>query len=1197
MKEKKIKSDKHTNKKCNRILKIMKISFLLFFCCFFTITAENIFSQQKELSLNLRNVTLKKAIWEIEKTSDYVFLITDEARQEMKKEVSIKTNKENIQTILEGIFNGTNLGYKIVERQVFVYKNRNIKPAEIDELIIIEPEQQKKTITGKITDESGQPIIGANIVEKGTTKGIVTDTDGNFSLNVAPNALLQISYIGYLPQEIPVTGKTSLRIILQEDTWALDEVVVVGYGVQKKINLTGAVDQVTSEVFEKRPITNITQGLVGVIPNLNINISDGKPTNSPSYNIRGTTSIGQGGSALILIDGVEGNPSMLNPNDIESISVLKDVASASIYGARAAFGVVLITTKAASKGKVSVTYGSIFSSKRPTTVPDNITESYPWAKNFNDSWVTYFDAGTTPSTIDLSMRFSQEYLAEIKRRWENPSLPREEVDPTTGEYIYFYSTDWYKELYKNNMFAQEHNIAVSGGGDVASFYVSGRYNGEDGLFRYNSDKYTMYNLRSKGVVNITNWLQLDNNTEYSKMNYHQPMAVADYSGTNIWRSMGDNNPPLGTMFNTDGTLTHSAAFTAGDLYLGKSYADIQRMMVKSRTGLKGEFFNKSLIVQMDFAYSNFNYSHKQVRNQVPYSRYKGVTSYAGTRTNDMEERRATTDYLTTNVYANYIKTFNEKHNFNLLAGFNYEESVWKNLTVIRNGIVFEDAKDIYLTVGENTLLAGGYEKWRIAGEFFRLNYNFDERYLLEINGRYDGSSKFPKNEQWVFFPSVSVGWRLSQEPFWKVSDKALSNLKIRASYGSLGNGSISPYAFNEQFRISKSGRILNGILPQKTSVPGVIPDKLVWETVTTGNIGFDIAALNNRLGLTGDAYIRWTDDMYTVGPSVPAIFGASVPKGNYGKMKTYGWEITLNWRNQFKLTGKPFNYDIKFTLADYKSKITEYYNPEMRLSDYYKGKIIGEIWGYKVDGLFMSQEDIDNSASQKNVPARNTRRNYVGDLKFSDLDGDNVIYHGLNRVGDSGDKVIIGNYAPRYIYGITLAADWNGFFLSSFFQGVGKQNWYPSNEARFWGQYNRPYNAYPRWHEKNMFRPELQNFNAYLPLLTGYQTQSSRALGPANDRFLQNVAYLRLKSAVIGYTIPKHISRKISANDLRIYASGENLLTWSPLYKWTKDIDVSNVFGSGSNATGEDFNSDNKRGDGNNYPLLKSISFGLSITF
>ena len=1055
---------------------------------------------------------------------------------------------------------------------------------------------QQDLISGTITDQTRKPVTGATVTNLRTNQSVTTDSSGNFSIDGTTGDQLEISHPSFGITTATVSQLTNFSITLgkkgdriNDRESLIDEVVVVGYGKQKKINLTGSVDQITAETLENRPVTNVAQALVGASPNLNLKMLDGKPTQSPAFNIRGTTSIGQGGNALVLVDGVEGDPRMLNPNDIESISVLKDAASASIYGARAAFGVVLITTKTAKKGRTSVSYGTSLSLLKPTTTPDLMTESYPWAKSFSDAWSRWNDNGNTPTAINKTLPFSPAYLEEIKRRWEDPSLPRIEINPTTGEYQYFYSTNWYKELIKDHWYAQNHDLVLSGGNEKAQFYLSGRYNGQDGMFRYNSDDYNMYNIRGKGNINLTDWFSIENNAEYSTTNYHQPLNVGEGSG--IWRNMADEGHPLAPLLNPDGTLSFSAAYTVGDYYYGKNYRDRKQVFFKNRTAATAKFFDNALKLSGDFTFQNNTLETHQRRVPVPYSRFKGVIGYTGSNTNDIEERRARTDYIATNIYANYITSLMDVHNFNALAGFNYERSTYKNLTASRNGLIYSDADDINLAFGQSIVTNGGYQRWAIAGGFFRLNYDFDGRYLFEFNGRYDGSSKFPTKQQYAFFPSASVGWRIVKEPFWKVSPQAVSDLKLRASYGSLGNGNITPYAFTENFRIYQSDRILNGVRPQATSQPGVVPEGLTWETVTTGNVGLDLEALSKRLTFNVEMYRRWTKDMFTVGPTLPAVFGTTVPKGNYADMRTTGWEISLAWNDKFNVASNPFKYNFKFILSDYKSIITKYNNADKLLNDYYEGMTVGEIWGYKVEGLFRTQEEIANSPYQGNLPNTNTRKNYPGDLKFKNLDGDNVIYQGLNRVGNSGDKTIIGNSEPRYIFGVNLGADWNGFFVSSFFQGVMKQDWYPSPESRFWGQYNRPYNTYPTWHQDNMYREELQNFDAYLPRLVGYTAQGGRALGTPNDRYLQNAAYIRLRNLQVGYSLPEKWISKIHAQKITVYFSGENLWTWSPMYKWTRDTDVTSIYGSDPDLSG------GTSGDGYNYPMLENYSLGLNINF
>ena len=1056
-------------------------------------------------------------------------------------------------------------------------------------------------ITGTVT-ENGDPLPGVNVIIKGTTTGTATDINGRYSINVPDgNAVLQFTFVGYVSKEAVVGTSRIINMEMEEDSRQLEEIVVVGYGTQRRANLTGAVDQITAETFENRPLTNMTQALIGVVPNLNIDMADGKPTGSPDFNIRGTSSIGYNtsGSALVLIDGIEGDPRTLNPNDIENISVLKDAASASIYGARATYGVILITTKSPTKGKTSITFTSNVSIKAPTAVPDNINDSYPWAQNFSDALSRWNDDGRVPTNVNKTMTFSQEYLDEIKRRWENPSLPRYDVRPN-GEYWYFYSTDWHKLLYKDRHYAQDHSISVSGGNDIASYYVSGRYNGQDGLYRYNTDLYSQYNLRARGSVQLARWLKVENNTEFSNMRYRQPYNTGE--GSNIWRNMADEAHPLAPLTNeTDGTLSMSSAYTVGDMYLGKSFGQFQQRVVSSKFNATADFFNKSLVIRADYAFRSTDYGHSIIRSQVPYSRYQGVISYVGTDTNDFQERNHNTLYQATNIYADYDLSLNKTHNFHFLAGYNYEQSVYKNTEVRRNGIITNGIEDISLAIGDNIELSGGYTKWRIAGGFFRVNYNFKERYLLELNGRYDGSSRFPEGQQWGFFPSASVGWRISQEGFWNVNPKVISNLKLRASYGSLGNSSMNAYTFSENFDVGLSDRIIGTTRPQRTGKPNVIPASLTWETATTGNIGLDIDALNRRMNFSADFYRRWTKDMYTTGPTLPAIFGSTVPRGNYARLETTGFEFSIAWRDQFSLARKPFRYNVRITLADHTAKITEFINPEMLLSNYYTGQVMGEIWGYRVEGLFRSQEEIDNHPSQSNIQNRSTRKNYVGDLKFKHLEDDenDFIWYGLNRVGNSGSKTIIGNSTARFTYGVTLGADWNGFFFNSLFQGVLKQQWFPSRESPFWGQYNRAYNRFPRWHEGRQFKPELQNFDAYFPLLTSnLGREEHRPLGTPNDRYLQNVAYIRLRNLTFGYTIPANLTNKIGISNMRVYFSGENIWTWSPLYKYTKDFDVANLRGSGSSRSGlsSSRQSDND-GDGFNYPTLKTFSLGLSVTF
>lgn len=563
------------------------------------------------------------------------------------------------------------------------------------------------------------------------------------------------------------------------------------------------------------------------------------------------------------------------------------------------------------------------------------------------------------------------------------------------------------------------------------------------------------------------------------------------------------------------------------------------------------------------------------------------------------------EYLATNEYVEFEDTFAGKHYFKALLGYNYEQETYKNTYSYNDDLLTPDVTNINLAMGiDNRSITGDYYRWRTVGAFARINYAYADRYLIEVNGRYDGSSKFPQRQRWAFFPSISVGWRLTEEPWFKVSKDALSNIKLRASFGALGNSNVGNYAYDETFSFD-NGRIINGAKVRYTSAPAPIPESLTWETAQTLDFGLDMSFLKGRLSFTGDYYIRKTLDMYTVGPTLPDVFGASSPKGNYAEMTTRGYEMTIRWNDSFNLAGKPFNYGLKASLVDYKSIIDKFNNRKKELStaayntNYYAGMVVGEIWGFVSNGLWQNQADIDAAeagalaAGQKYynplMQTSKTYKLYPGDIKFEDLNGNGYIDRGQNTVDDPGDRKIIGNSEPRYIYSFGIDLEWNNIFLSAFFQGVGKQDWYPSNEASvIWGQYNRPYAQMPKWHLNNYWTED--NPDAYLPRYAGYYAPFYKGTNNANTRYLMDVSYIRLKNLQVGYTLPAKWTDAIKMKKVSVFFSGENLWTWSPMYKYTRDIDVTaNIYGTDSVLS--------STGDGFNYPTLRSYSLGLNITF
>lgn len=1188
-------------------------SFVLFWfmgmsVCF----ASSIYSQGTLMSIKAYDQTVKEVFNLIEQNSEYIIFYMDNT-VDLNRKVKIHVKNQQIEKILDELFKGTDTAYAINDRQIVIYK-KELSPIvrEVTEI------EQTYKISGKVVDSQGEPIIGANILEKGTTNGTITDTDGNFSLNVKSiTATLVVSYIGYKTNEVKVVGGKSTIIALNEDSEALDEVVVVGYGTQKKVNLTGSVDQVTSDVFEGRPSSNVTQMLEGVVPNLNILLSDGKPGRTADFNVRGTGSI-NGGSALVLIDGVEGDPSLLNPNDIESVSVLKDAAASAIYGARAPFGVVLITTKNAKEGKPKIIYSSNYTLQSPQNVPDIVADGYVWAEHFYEAYYNYNHSN--PSGINKTQQFSVAWLEEYKRRHDTGdfgTIISDGTIGTKGRYIYYpKGTDYYDLLYKDHVFSQSQNLSISGSDGKFDYYLSGRFFSYNGLFdsKEQTDKYKTYNLRFKGGYQLTSWLKVNNNFELSDNKYYNPITYSEGSGV-IWRNIADEAHPSSPMFNPDGTLSYSAVYTVGDLLYGKSGITTKNIALKNTTSFNAIFFNDKLRINGDFTYKRTSIERTRKNVRSPYARSvdddgNSIIEYiTGTRSS-LSETVSRQNYLATNIYAEYEELFKERHSFKAMAGWNYEKSNYKSIYAKNDNLLTDGVENINLAMGtDNKSITSNWTAYQFGGAFFRLNYAYDERYLLEFNGRYDASSRFPNDQRWAFFPSASIGWRISQEPWFKIDPKYISNAKLRASWGELGNAvGLGNYQYKQVLSVSTSDYILNGLRQSYMSSPLALPSGLTWETATTYDIGTDLVFFDNRLTLNADYYVRKTTDMIVAGPTVPDVFGASSPRGNYADMSTYGYEISLEWRDHFELAGKRLNYSIKGTLADYYSKIDKYNNINKSLNthanqslygNYYEGMRIGELWGFVSNGLWQDQSSIDaaemkaQAAGQKYynplMSTSKTYKLYPGDIKFEDLNGNGYIDRGQNTVDDSGDRIIIGNEEPRYIYSFMFSADWNNIWFSAFFQGVGKQDWYPSNEASiFWGQYNRPYNQMPSWHLNNYWTEDKPN--AFLPRYTGYYSPFFNGHYNANTRYLMDVSYLRLKNLQIGYNLPTSWMKKIRLSNIGIYISCENLFTWSPLYKYTKDINVSNIGPS-------DIDLNSGSGDGYNYPMMKSISLGLNMTF
>lgn len=1141
-----------------RIFKIMKLFFCFLVACISTAFAGEAYSQSAKVNVKVVQGHAKEVLKQIESQTDYLFVYNSD-KINLNKKVSIDVTDETVSQILEQVFGESDVNYVMQGNNILLTK----KSIQRKENFHNEVSQQnpKIEIKGTVVDANGDALIGASVVEKGTANGVITDIDGKFSLTISDNGMLEVSYIGYETKVISVGNQRTFTIALTEDVGALDEVVVVGYAVQKKVNLSGAVSTVSTKQLENRPVTNVGQALQGTVANLNVTIGSGQATDSPSFNIRGTTSL-NGGEPLIVIDGVISSAWVLNnmtPNDIASISVLKDASSCAIYGSRAAFGVILVTTKTGQSEKLTVSYNNNFSMRSNTQMPDIISDPYEVAQ-----WRNYM-------SYPWYNLYTEEQLAYAKKVSEDPSVSPYFLNPD-GTYTYFGSTDWVNEGYKDAAFSMSHTIDVSGKTDKINYYLSAGYNFTDGMIKYGTDKFKRYNLRSKLDFKITDNWTVSNNTTLTIKDYDAPDGLGKSYYWEINRTS-----PLEMPWNPDGTWTEAGAALFGNFDSG------------GRSKEKGDHLSTQFTTRWDiiknvlFVNGNFSYTTDKNRNSwhyLPVDYYDGpdrapfyINEISGAGGNSSFSKNITFD-----AYATFTKTFKEKHSITAIAGFNQEEYRYENTSYSRKGLISSSLPTLNLATGDMNM-GESVSTLALRGVYGRLNYTFEDKYIVEFNGRYDGTSRFPTDSRFVFSPSGSAAWVLSKEKFFQPLTKVISFVKLRYSYGVLGNQDLESnyYPYVAGMGSGKASQIIDGKQPVYVSAPGLVSGDLTWEKVSTSNFGLDMNFFNNRLSFSGDVYVRRTKDMLTAGKTLPNVLGTSVPLANAADLKTKGWEITVNWKDQFQLIGKPFAYQLGFNLADSRAYITKFDNPTGDLSKYYVGCEIGEIWGYTTLGFFTSDEDIKNHADQSKLTSYpGTRPLEAGDLKFADLNGDGEVYRGAYTLDDHGDLTIIGNSRKRYTFGFTAAGDWNGIDFSLFVQGVGKRNYNPSGDLYFWGIYAQPWanttkgNYYDHWTEENP--------NAFFPRPKAYVAeQSSKEAGLTQTRYLQDASYMRLKNLTIGYSLPASWIHKVGLSRVRVYFSGDNIFELSGLYKYYK-VDPEGL-------------------GGQEYPLQRSYSMGINVTF
>lgn len=1108
-----------------------RTTLIIIFCCILQLTCAKAFSQSSVISLNLKNVSVEQVLNAIESKTAYSFLCNKNL-VDLSRKVTVRAEKQNVRQILTEIFKGTDVTFVIDGKHIVLSKTENKSTL---------PHSHK--ITGKVTDRKGNAIIGATIKVAGTNKGTFSDVNGEFSLDELTNGRLSVSSIGYATSEVIVSGKTNYNIVLDENNQTLDEVVVVGYGVQKKINLTGSVASVSSKALEARPISNSVTGLQGALPGVTIMNATSRPgDNTVSIRIRGIGTLNNS-DPLILIDGIEGNLNTLNPDDIESASVLKDAASSSIYGSRAANGVILITTKKANREtKPTLNYTGYYATQMPTRKPQMLdavqylTLLKEATENVNKNW------GYSNDDIDAVINGT------------NPN--------------YLANTNWVDEMYKNSAPQQGHNLSLNGGNKTMGYYMSYGYLSTEGLMVGDGYHATRNNIRLKVNSELFDRLNIEGNIGFNDVNNWTPTTSDSPDGGLFYQAL--RSSPLVPVRFTDGQWGYGGS-SANPVALasdgGFNNYKSQETTLDLTASMK--IFN-GLVAKVQYGSRITNVLSKQQTNMIEhfYPNTETHLSYSA-NTSSINQRDALDRYQTISAQMDYDKTIG-KHSFHVLGGFSQEWQLYERMDAGREDLISNSLH--VLNNGTDKQTNSGYAlNWAIRSGFGRFNYNFADRYLFEANVRYDLSSRFYKDNRGGYFPSASFAWRLSEESFMQNIRKWVDNLKIRVSYGSLGNQYTSSlYPYLSTISSSTSAMPIGANITSSMQQTVASNNGLSWESIRMSNIGVDFGVFNNRLTFTGDYYIKKTKGIL-LKVNLPDVLGVTEPYQNAGVVRNEGWEAVLAWNDKI---GKDFNYGFNFSLSDVRNKVVSVGNTANDFSgDQIRavGYPIDGFWGYVSEGL-ASVDDFDYNAGtntytpKSTFPIINEYRTKIqpGDIKYKDLNGD-------GKITKAADRTYLGSPIPRYTFSFGGNAQWKSLDLQFFFQGIGKCDGYIKGLGRhaFTELANYPQKVHlDRWTWDN------QNPNASYPRFTYGENYNQSNL---SSFWIEDASYLRLKNLQVGYTVPKKLLEKLRIEKCRIYFSGENLFTLTDFYEsYDPEVPVSS---------------------GGYYPVTKTYSLGLSVSF
>ena len=1141
----------------------MRIISILLFAITLCSNAKTIHSQNALVNLKMENVSLTDVFREIEKQSEYRFFYNKDVLN-TKTKINLKTGKKEISEVLNQLFEGTNISYKLVDKQIVI---TTAKDKEAPGLTTV---NQQKQITGTVTDEYGEPIIGANVIVKGTANGVITDIDGNYSIQVPDNAVLQFSYIGYLMVEEAVGNRQQINISMKENVQMMEEVVVIGYGTVKRANLTGAVSTADAKTFQARPVQNAANALMGEVPGLSIIRSGGAPGSSPEVRIRDVSSI-NGGSPLILIDGAEGDLSLINPADIENVSVLKD-GTAAIYGARAADGVILITTKNAKRNqKLKITFDANYSIKKPALLkkPADLYQHAAMALEITD--------GSFP------IEYSQDEL-QLIAQGSDKVIPAGTAWGRWGDrYPKFYKNQDYNDHLIGNGSLQNYNVSLSGGGEKYSYLISLGHQREEGLPKYGNDNEKRYFVRAKSNIEIVKNLTYDINISYEAGDRFYSSGITE--GQTLWeliyktRSWAPMRNPAGNYYTFEGFANPLQLLEEGG----------------NTTKTTGNFtINNMLTWQVIDGLNLIGRAVIRKNDSDRFCEYKTLYLYNWDNVNHSVNRTpnsAERNYIKSlsknfTLYAEYKKTFG-KHDIGVMAGGSSESEDYDKFWAKR--VNYDQQENMSLPLGgseSQEAMSNGYA-WTINSFFSRLSYSFANKYLIDGTFRADGSSRFHPDHRWGYFPGVSAAWRVSEESFIKDLN-IFDDLKLKASYGEMGNQSgIDYYDYIQLVSTKKDKDGKTEYYPFGGGQKGVMMDARsivstarTWETIKSTDIGMEFAVLDNRLYGSFDYFWKNNDNML-ISVTYPAALGVDAPKTNSGKLEVKGWEVALGWRDRIG----DFGYSVRGSLSDAKNKVVERIGGNLvreGLNEAMTGYPLNSYFGYVFDGIIQNEQELAEYEARfpnGGIPGHGTLS--VGDAKYKDLDGNGK----LTESGDGTDMVYLGDANPRYSFGFNLSADYKGFDLSMFIQGVGKRTMFLEGEARM--PFAEPWfqsDAY--WYGKTW---TAERTNAKYPAITNNGKKSYNYYHSTNTK--HNVAYARLKNLQFGYTIPKNIVSKVGLEKIRVYFSGEDLFEihntpagWDP-----EELGVFNYNPTDGRVT--------KNHSLSFYPFSRNFSFGASIVF